>query len=221
MILGVSRRTSNEVVAGELGWWDLKSRREKIMLKYWKTLVGMGEREIAGSLLEGGCWEEEMEVMLERKGWGVSVDFGTPEVWRTLVTSLTRQEVEGRWRRGIELKPKLRTYARLKTKLEYEPYLDWEDRWARRYTARMRGGTNKLRIETGRWKGEEVEERKCRICGVVEDEEHFVAQCDLGELVREELRLVVGEELEGKSLWSGDWEGLRGGERCWRSGVEK
>ena len=39
----------------------------------------------------------------------------------------------------------------------------------------LRGGTNKLRIETGRWRGESQEESVCKVCLCedVEDERHF------------------------------------------------
>ncbi len=46
---------------------------------------------------------------------------------------------------------------------------------------RLRSGTNKLRIETGRWKKpkEKESERVCRAClsGEVEDEKHFILSC--------------------------------------------
>ena len=50
---------------------------------------------------------------------------------------------------------KLRTYRRLKFVLEKEEYLETiMDREERRKMTALRGGTNALRIEVGRWKGE-------------------------------------------------------------------
>ena len=53
----------------------------------------------------------------------------------------------------------------------------------------MRGGTNKLRIETGRWRGEKREERVCRVClcEEVEDEKHFILACPM--YVRERVEM--------------------------------
>ena len=43
----------------------------------------------------------------------------------------------------------------------------------------LRTGTNILRIETGRWKQENKDERKCKFCSSdeIEDEEHFLMKC--------------------------------------------
>ena len=54
----------------------------------------------------------------------------------------------------------------------------------------LRGGTNHLRIERGRWEGEKVEERVCRACNVdncIEDELHFMLECP--RYVRERARM--------------------------------
>ena len=55
----------------------------------------------------------------------------------------------------------------------------------------MRGGTNLLRVEMGRWKGEQLEDRTCIFCamGVVEDEAHALLQCST--YYRERYQLYV------------------------------
>ena len=60
---------------------------------------------------------------------------------------------------------------------------------------RLRGGTNELRIETGRYpittrdRPLEVSERKCLIClnGEIEDETHFVLTCVVYEDLRQKM----------------------------------
>ena len=49
----------------------------------------------------------------------------------------------------------------------------------RRMLWKLRGGTAKLRIETGRWCGLKRDEQICKMCdeGEVEDVEHFVLHC--------------------------------------------
>ena len=46
---------------------------------------------------------------------------------------------------------------------------------------KLRGGTNRLRIEQGRYEKEEVEKRICLFCDSkqVEDEKHFMLTCRL------------------------------------------
>ena len=51
-------------------------------------------------------------------------------------------------------KSKLRLYRKMKTTLVVEDYLFELDREKRRQLTMMRGGSNKLRIERGRWVGE-------------------------------------------------------------------
>ena len=72
---------------------------------------------------------------------------------------------------------KLRTYRQLKTELCFEEYLMTRDREAREVMTRLRGGTNELRIEIGRYpvtnrdRPLAVSERRCLICmnGEIED----------------------------------------------------
>ena len=53
------------------------------------------------------------------------------------------------------------------------------DAQQRNFLTEMRGGTNLLRVELGRWKGEQLEERTCSFCamGLVEDEPHALLEC--------------------------------------------
>ena len=48
LILGVSTQTPNEMVLGDLGWWELKARRDKARLK---KLSKLGEGEYARDLV--------------------------------------------------------------------------------------------------------------------------------------------------------------------------
>ena len=61
-----------------------------------------------------------------------------------------REEKE--WLARMQTKPKLRTYRTIKHKLEFEPYLNHDNTYARETMTRLRGGTNELRIETGKHK---------------------------------------------------------------------
>ena len=97
-----------------------------------------------------------------------------------LVKKLLKKKEE-EWRERMEKKSKLRLYIQLKSKLVMEEYVSELDRSKRKQLAMLRGGTNYLRIERGRWVGEEVEERVCRVClcDDVEDEKHFLLACPM------------------------------------------
>ena len=96
----------------------------------------------------------------------------------------------------MEKKSKLRTYRKLKTKLVLENYVVELEREQRRQLTMLRGGTNKLRIETGRRRGECENERICNVClcKEVEDEKHFILRCPM--YVRERVEMFDRLEKE-------------------------
>jgi len=53
----------------------------------------------------------------------------------------------------------------------------------------MRSGTHCLRIETGRWEKEPLEERICKVCvcGPIEDELHVLLDCYPYEALRQQM----------------------------------
>ena len=84
----------------------------------------------------------------------------------------------------------MRWYAKLKPELVCELYLEHDNPESRKLLAMLRGGTNRLRIETGRWKNIPVEQRTCEIClscDQVEDEAHFLLDCGVYNVVRERM----------------------------------
>src|SRR5688572_22659934 len=100
--------------------------------------------------------------------------------WREIITTKTQSAEEKRWRERLETKSKLcALYTAVKKKLEVEPYLKFKSRLARASIARLRGGSNFLRIETGRYEKVDREERTCPWCEEIEDERHFLLECDL------------------------------------------
>ena len=119
-------------------------------------------------------------------------DLHLEEVWESeklpvgknfdsLVKKLVRKKEENEWRENMNKKSKLRLYRKLKNRLVLEDYVVELDRAKRRQITMLRGGTNSLRIETGRWRGESEEERVCDVCMStdVEDEKHFLLHCPM------------------------------------------
>ena len=79
---------------------------------------------------------------------------------------------------GDETKKKLRTYRLLKHNFGIEPYLeDIRDKSVRKCLSSFRISTHRLRIERGRHVGEKPEDRLCISCNNIEDEVHFLCQC--------------------------------------------
>ena len=100
-------------------------------------------------------WCYHTRALLQKLGLGekwTSEDIGVRQgEWIATVKKAVREREEEEWKKEVASKTKLRTYTKLKTKLESELYLEHDNPWARRMMTRIRGGTNRLRIETGRW----------------------------------------------------------------------
>jgi len=114
--------------------------------------------------VRNGRWEQKVEELI--KSYEIDSEFDArwweENSWKKEVEDKVKEKEERRWRIEIESKPKLRTYVRLDVKLGLKRYLDLEDSWVRRRIARLRAGTVQLRVETGRWIGESLEERVCK-----------------------------------------------------------
>ena len=83
------------------------------------------------------------------------------------------------WEQEMSEKPKLEVLRMIVDKDCKGRSAQIESKEVRRMVTKLRGGTAQLRIETGRWKGECREERKCKECSgqEVEDAKHFLLKC--------------------------------------------
>ncbi|CAG2193349.1 unnamed protein product [Mytilus edulis] len=101
------------------------------------------------------------------------------------------------WKRDIIKVSKLRTYIKLKTMVEQESYIKLNlSKSQRSCVAQLRCGILPLRIETGRYIGEQREERICNFCteNSIEDESHFVLDCSLyTELRNEHFKDIISD----------------------------
>ena len=119
------------------------------------------------------------------------------------------------WKKGCEEKTKLEGYRKVKSEKGKEKYLDVKDKMGRCLLARLRAGTNWLRIEQGRWVGEAREERICRVCNEeVEDESHFLRRCPEYKDIRENAE----KELRKRTDWKDGRESEEQWERIFRGG---
>ena len=190
MILGVSQTTANEVVQGELGWWTVKARLDFLRLVYFGKLTREREGVVCSVFREA---REKAD--RGQKGWGLYTkqlmrDLGLEEEWvvgevgdlrrwREKVKDKIQDREWRQWRAGMVGKVTLDRYRRIKTRLKAETFLK-RNRAGVRRLIRLRVGTERLQIVRGRHRGVKREERRCLVCcsGAVEDEEHFIEECD-------------------------------------------
>ena len=203
-ILGLNVSTNNEVVLGELGWWTMKARRDALRLRFWRKLIGMHKDRLPKIVYEWelrrktqNCWTAYTKKLLVELGleeyWQNQMVEKSKSEWNTIVEDKIQESEQESWQKKMAERPKLCTYRKVKDKLEHEVYLNTCDKKGRRAMARLRSGTNSLRIETGRHEGLERKDRVCRFgCKVVEDEKHFLLECKMYKDYREELKANLG-----------------------------
>ena len=105
---------------------------------------------------------------------------------------------------------KMRTYGLIKSEIGEEPYLrivkNVKDRIS---MTKFRLSNHKLMIEKGRHHGLEKEERICPFCTSVEDEIHFLTECEVFTPLRRDLltqaqnisKSPLMRHLQGKDLF--------------------
>lgn len=181
MVLGVSRKTTLEVVQGERGLCSVMSRRVLLRLKFWYKIINMKKSRLIYKVYRQRREEFIKGEKKDKKNWcywtwKALKDLHLEHIWQSeqpqlgsnfsrLVKKLIEQKAESEWQERVQKKPKLRTYRKLKSKLIVEDYVVELDLAKRRQLTMRRGGTNKLRIETGRWMipKERVEDRQCKV----------------------------------------------------------
>ena len=94
------------------------------------------------------------------------------------------------WKRQVRNIPKLRTYVMFKKAFESEYYLHRViNRGHRSVLSQFRCGILPLSIEVGRYTNTPLEDRVCELCenGVLEDECHFLLECEVYRDLRAQL----------------------------------
>jgi hypothetical protein len=117
-------------------------------------------------------------------------EIGTEEEWNKLIRERIHEREQVKWRTQCLMRPKLRTYAKLKRVLRPETFLQCYHRQGIPELVKIRGGTNRLRIEQGRYVKEAVEDRVCLYCcdtKQVEDEYHFMLECKTYDDLRQKM----------------------------------
>jgi hypothetical protein len=95
-----------------------------------------------------------------------------------------------KWQTDLQSCRKLRTYKLFKDTFDKEDYISLNLRkHERSLLCQFRFGILPIRIETGRFVGEAVEDRICRFCerNEVEDETHFLLSCDIYRHIRNDI----------------------------------
>lgn len=114
-----------------------------------------------------------------------------------------RERAKEKLRDDIVSKSKLRTYGTLRVGLEVGSQVKClAGKRRRSLTTCLKCGTLPLRLETGRYNGESVQERLCLVCksGEVESEFHFLFTCEAYASEREKFMESINLRIDNMSL---------------------
>ena len=182
--LGVHRFSPNHAVDGDMGMVGTRISRHIEMIRLWNRLVTMSPTRLTKQVFLydfyncHGNWSEDFFMIMDEINMQnhflshsiVDID---------MVKGLLYSSDYSKWNSDRFSKPKLRYYNMYKNSLEPEPYVLAElSKRKRSAIAQFRSGILPLSIETGRFRGVEINNRICPVCSqMVEDEFHFLMQC--------------------------------------------
>ena len=209
-LLGVQKTCSNIAVMGELGWgsWNIKQYTE--VVRMWLRLSNMDPSRLTSKVFKHNCtkaiicrmknWEKSIMDIFELHDLSFLNEIGkcdTNIVLRNCKEKLITQAASDWYNMlwddsGLVNGNKLRTYRTFKTELVLSNYVSLNiPMYKKKVFSMLRCGSLPLEIEKGRQcrSVTPLNERLCRHChsNVVEDEFHFVMQCNLYEDQRYEL----------------------------------
>jgi hypothetical protein len=227
-VLGCGQMSSEFLVRGELAWTSLAGRRDETKLRFLGRLLTMSEKRVVRQVFTVRCkdaqksrglgkgWCSKIAVLLEKYGlverFETLVAAGAKGLtaWRLAVQEAVWEKEEAAWKEGIAAREKLARYGRIKPELVLEPFVNSSaaEQRSAALKVRLRGGRSALEVERGKYVGLERCKRVCQVCnsGKVEDEEHFLLECEALEDTRSRMWRVVEEAVvacgeEGERAW--------------------
>ena len=195
-ILGVKLSTQNNFVYGDTGRMNFQNRRYTIIVKYWIKICQTNESKYIRNVYD--ILKHDSEVYPNKKNWVSHVKhllstLGFYDVWLAQnvgnvkqFISLFKQRVNDvfvqNW--NADLRDSSRaTFYRTISFFDLQPYLyEVKVPKFRHALAKLRMSSHRLEVECGRWRkpvSVPINERLCTLCGVLEDEYHFVIECRL------------------------------------------
>jgi hypothetical protein len=198
MILGVNNRTTNAAVLGELGRFPLFIKALRLTVNFYNRAIKSNE----DSLLKLAIKDSE-HMKNHKKSWCnwlhnifnllgyANFEFGNEILFSE---HIIKEKFIDYWKSKLFNDErntggnKLRTYRLFKSTYGLEKYLIIiKNKNHRKALTRLRVSNHKLKIETGRHQGINIEQRTCDVCKVLEDEKHFITECEKFKEARQKL----------------------------------
>lgn len=200
-LLGVKKTTQNDFIYGELGRTTCITKRYIYIIKYWFKILQSHNTKYIKVIYN--MMLNDMESRPNITNWAslvhhLLVTMGFGEVWLqqgvgnynkfilVFKQRLTDNFIQN-WHSRIEESSRAVFYRSFGT-FDFQSYLDKIN--VNKYIhafCKLRMSSHRLAIESGRWVRPNripIDDRKCSLCQVLEDEYHFVIECPLYEELR-------------------------------------
>ncbi len=185
--LGVHPKAPLLAICGDMGWKNPQQSRQRKIIQYWNRLLNMSDDRLTKKLFlydKTVCkdnWSSEVKALCEQLGF--TDDFNeSREINVDTFSCKLMTYFDQDWKHNLTTKPKLRTYVTFKENYCLEDYVKYcLSRKKRSLLAQLRIGILPIALETGRFKGIDVNMRYCKCCldNVVENEIHLLCKCPL------------------------------------------
>ena len=184
-ILGVNIKATNLVVRSETGRIPLT-----LKVRYYQHIYNSKSKFVEESLIinkesdEKGTksWYTGLRRILQNTELDINLIINTNDGNKKNIKNKISNIYNMFWndeRKQHILKGKHQMYAEIKTKNEFENYLEIENMNIRKAITKMRTSSDKFPIETGRYENKERSDRICPLCcNGIGDEQHYIFDCD-------------------------------------------
>ena len=193
IILNLKQSTPNSIVYGELGRYPLSISVKLRMVKFWCRIVNSDENKFSAILYKllyinsnnygfENKWVTFMKTIFDHCGlsnvWRSQNYF--PQEWiETSIELRLKDQFKQEWSSDIFNSSKTICYRIFKNDFLFEQYISILPPYLMNFICKLRCGSHRLPIETGRWENIQRSERLCNLCNLNEigDEYHFIMNC--------------------------------------------
>lgn len=178
------------MLLGELGRYPLEIIIKARMVGFWNRIIHGKETKLSFLLYQ--CLLHSPNV---NSKWllciqSIFAEVGRPDIWysqqncqirtmgRLIRKILIDQNIQ-HWNSKASQSSKALTYFCFKQELNFEKYFTLLPRKLYLPLFKFRTGNHKLPVETGRWDGTYISDRKCPLCSIndIGDEYHYIFKC--------------------------------------------
>lgn len=201
-LLGVRKTTQNDFIYGELGRTTYLTKRFSFIIKYWFKVLSAQDNKYVKMVYD--LMMRDMELFPRKTNWASLVknllmSLGFYDVWLNqgvgnvnVFMNVLKQRLNDNfiqnWHSRLDESSRAVFYKSIAS-FRLQPYLEHIN--VSKFCialSRLRVSSHRLEIEAGRWvrpNSVPVNDRKCSKCSVLEDEFHFIIECQMFKELRE------------------------------------